>query len=216
MKNKFITASQAAEKIKSGMTVMVGGFLANGTPDAIIGEIAKSNIKNLTIICNDTAYPDRGIGILVANGQVDKVIVSHIGTNPVTVEKMNNGDLKVEFSPQGTLAERIRAAGAGLGGVLTPTGIGTVVADTKQIINVKGKEYLLEEPLKADIAVIAASISDKSGNLLYKGTTQNFNPLMATAADVVIVETVEVVECGDLKVEEIHTPSIFIDYIVKK
>lgn len=216
MKNKFITASQAAEKIKDGMTVMVGGFLGNGSPHSIIAEMVKSKVKNLTIICNDTSYPDKGVGILVANGQVDKVIVSHIGTNPITVEKMNSGDLVVEFSPQGTLAERIRAAGAGLGGVLTPTGIGTVVANNKEIIKIKGKEYLLEEPIKADVAIIGASISDKSGNLLYKGTTQNFNPIMATAADTVIVEAAEIVECGALKVEEIHSPSIFIDYIVKK
>ena len=131
---------------------------------------------------NDTAYPDKGCGQLIANKQVKKVIVSHIGTNPCTSEQMNSGELEIEFSPQGTLAERIRSGGAGLGGVLTPTGIGTLVAEGKQVLNIDGKDYLLEKPLRADVALIGASVGDESGNLVYKGTTQNFNPLMATAA----------------------------------
>lgn len=214
--NKFITASEAASHIKDGMTIMVGGFLANGSPLGIIAEIEKCGAKNLTVICNDTAYADRGVGRLVASGQVSKVIVSHIGTNPVTVDKMNSGEIIVEFSPQGTLAERIRSGGAGLGGVLTPTGLGTVVAQGKEVVTVDGHQYLLEKPLRADVAIISGSICDEQGNIVYKGTTQNFNPMMATAADLVIAEVEEVVPTGTIEMERVHTPHIFIDKIVKK
>ncbi len=212
---KIITIDEAASKIKDGMTVMVGGFLSVGSPNKIIDAILASGVKNLTLICNDTAYPDRGLGKLVANHQVTKVITSHIGTNPFTIDLMNAGELQIEFSPQGTLAERVRAGGSGLGGILTPTGVGTLVAEGKQVIHVDGKDYLLEKPLRADVAIIGASISDGEGNLVYRGTTQNFNPLMATAADLVIAEVGEMVETGTLKPEEVKTPSIFVDYIVK-
>lgn len=212
--NKIISISEAVAKLKDGMTIMIGGFLSVGTANNLIDQIVLSNVKNLTIICNDTAFADKGLGKLIANKQVQKVITSHIGTNPATIEQMNNGEIHVEFSPQGTLAERVRSGGAGLGGVLTPTGLGTMVADGKEIIIVDGKEYLLEKPLRADVAIIGASISDSIGNLLYKGTSQNFNPLMATAADLVIVEAKEIVEVGSLRPEEIKTPSIFVDFIV--
>ncbi|MCI7292652.1 MAG: CoA transferase subunit A [Butyricimonas virosa] len=177
--------------------------------------MAKSGVKNLTLIVNDTAFPDKGCGQLIANKQVKKVIVSHIGTNPCTSEQMNSGELEIEFCPQGTLAERVRAGGAGLGGVLTPTGIGTLVAEGKQILNIDGKDYLLEKPLRADVALVGASVGDDAGNLVYKGTTQNFNPLMATAADLVIAEVQELVEKGELYPELVRTPGIFVDYIVK-
>lgn len=213
--NKFTTASEAASLIKDGMTIMIGGFLANGSPLGIIAEIEKLGTKNLTIISNDTGYADRGVGRLVAAGQVSKVIVSHIGTNPVTVDKMNNGEILVEFSPQGTLAERIRSGGAGLGGVLTPTGLGTVVAEGKEVITIDGRQYLLEKPLHADVAIIKGSICDEEGNIVYKGTTQNFNLMMATAADLVIAEVDEVVPAGAIEMERVHTPHIFIDKIVK-
>lgn len=212
---KIITIEEAASKIKDGMTVMIGGFLSVGGPNRIIDAILASGVKNLTLICNDTAYPDRGLGKLIANRQVAKVITSHIGTNPCTIDLMNAGEIHVEFSPQGTLAERVRAGGAGLGGVLTPTGVGTLVAEGKQIIQVDGRDYLLEKPLKADVAIIGASICDGEGNLVYRGTSQNFNPLMATAADLVIAEVGEMVETGSLKPEEVKTPAIFVDYIVK-
>lgn len=212
---KFISVEDAVAKVKDGMTVMIGGFLANGTPNAIVDALAASGVKNLTLIVNDTAYPDKGCGQLIANRQVKKVIVSHIGTNPCTSEQMNAGELEVEFCPQGTLAERIRSGGAGLGGVLTPTGIGTLVAEGKEIIRVDGKDYLLEKPLHADVALIGASVGDTEGNLLYRGTTQNFNPLMATAADLVIAEIQEQVEAGQLAPEVIRTPGIFVDYLVK-
>lgn len=214
--NKFISIEEAVAQVKEGMTVMVGGFLANGTPNAIVDALAQSGVKNLTLICNDTAYPDKGVGQLIANKQVKKLIVSHIGTNPCTSEQMNSGELAIEFVPQGTLAERIRSGGAGLGGFLTTTGMGTIVAEGKPVVCVDGKEYLLEKPLRADIALVGASVGDKSGNLIYKGTSQNFNPLMASAADMVIAEISELVEVGELDPEAIRTPAIFVDYIVKK
>lgn len=216
MKNKFISVEQAAEMVKDGMTIMIGGFLSVGGPNSIVAKIAESGVKNLTLICNDTSFPDKGLGVLIANKQVKRIITSHIGTNPSTIEQLNNGEVVVEFNPQGTLAERIRAAGAGLGGVLTPTGIGTLVAEGKQILNIDGRDFILEKPLRADIALIGASISDKMGNLVYKGSTQNFNPLMATAADVVIAEAEEVVETGAISPENVKTQSIFVTYIVKK
>ncbi|EHP46438.1 CoA transferase subunit A [Odoribacter laneus] len=214
--NKFISIEKAVSQVKEGMTVMVGGFLANGTPNAIVDALAQSGVKNLTLICNDTAYPDKGVGQLIANKQVKKLIVSHIGTNPCTSEQMNSGELDIEFVPQGTLAERIRSGGAGLGGFLTTTGMGTIVAEGKPVVCVEGKEYLLEKPLRADIALVGASVGDKSGNLIYKGTSQNFNPLMASAADLVIAEISELVEVGELAPEAVRTPAIFVDYIVEK
>ena len=226
---KLISAAEAAGMVKDGMTVMIGGFLGNGSPHAIIDALVESGVKDLTLIVNDTAYPDKGCGRLIAGKQVRKVIVSHIGTNPCTSEQMNSGELEIEFCPQGTLAERIRAAGAGiaatlaervrsggagLGGVLTPVGLGTIVAEGKQIINVDGKDYLLEKPLRADVALLGASLADRSGNLVYKGTSQNFNPLMATAADLVIAEVRELVETGAIAPEAVRTPGIFVDYMV--
>ena len=213
--DKFITVDEAVAKIKSGMTLMIGGFLAAGTPNKIVEALSKTDVKDLTIIANDTAYPDKGIGLLITNKQVKKVIASHIGTNPNTIQQLNDKELIVEFSPQGTLAERIRCGGAGLGGVLTPTGLGTVVEEGKQKLTIDGKDYLLEKPLHADIALIGANISDETGNLIYKGTTQNFNPMMATAADLVIVEAQEVVKIGEIPMENVHTPGIYVNYIVR-
>lgn len=213
--SKFISIEEAVCKVKDGMTIMVGGFLANGTPNKIVDALAKSGVKDLTLICNDTAYPDRGVGQLIANKQVKKLFVSHIGTNPCTSEQMNSGELDIEFCPQGSLAERVRAGGCGLGGVLTQTGLGTIVAEGKQIINVDGKDYILEKPLRADIALVGASVGDKSGNLVYRGTSQNFNPLMAAAADLVIAEVKELVEVGEIAAENVKTPAIMVDFIVE-
>lgn len=211
--NKKISLDDAIGKVKNGMTIMVGGFLACGSPLRIMEALSKSGAKDLTLICNDTAFPDKSQGLLIVNGNVSRVVTSHVGTNPVTGERMNDGTLYVEFSPQGTLAERIRAKGAGLGGVLTPTGLGTIVADGKQIIEVDGKAYLLEKPLGADIAFIAASVADEEGNLVYRGTAQNFNPLMAAAADLVIVEAEEIVQAGSIPPEQVHTPGVFVHHI---
>ena len=214
--NKRISLQDAVAKVKDGMTVMVGGFLGAGSPLTILDELALSGVKDLTLICNDTAFADVAHGKLITNKQVKKVIVSHIGTNPNTSEQMNSGELEIEFAPQGTLAERVRAGGAGLGGVLTSTGLGTVVAEGKEIITIDGKDYLLERPLRADIALLGATVADESGNLIFVGTTQNFHPLMATAADLVIVEAEKVVKVGDIAPEQVHTPAIFVDYIYEK
>lgn len=211
---KINTLDRFMDLIKDGQTIMVGGFLAVGTPEKLIDAIVKKGVKDLTIICNDTSYPDRGVGKLVVNHQVKKVIASHIGTNPETGRMMHTGEMEVELSPQGTLAERIRAGGAGLGGVLTTTGLGTVVAENKETIFVDGKEYLLEKPLKADIALLAGNIADKKGNVWYKGSARNFNPIMATAAEIVVVEAEKIVEVGEIEAEDVMTPHIFVDYIV--
>jgi len=212
--NKYISIEEAINYIKSGMTIMIGGFLGNGNPHKIIDALVNTSIKNLTIIANDSAMPEYGIGKLIVNKQVKKLITSHIGTNPVTGDMMNKGELEIEFSPQGTLAERIRCAGAGLGGVLTKTGIGTIVAAEKQILNIDEVDYLLEKPLCADIALLGASRGDKLGNLQYFGTSQNFNPIMATAANIVIAEVDQLVEVGKIEPEFVHTPAIFVDYFV--
>ncbi|MBO4614981.1 MAG: 3-oxoacid CoA-transferase subunit A [Bacteroidales bacterium] len=213
--DKFISVEQAVSMVKDGMTLMIGGFLGVGSANKVLKGIHDAGIKNLTIIGNDTAFVDKGVGILVANHQVKKAIVSHIGTNPETIAQLNSKELEIEFVPQGTLAERIRCGGAGLGGVLTPTGLGTVVAEGKRVINVDGKDYLLELPIHADIALLGATVGDETGNLVFKGTTQNFNPMMAMAADVVIAEIENIVKVGEIAPEAIHTQNIFVDYIVK-
>ncbi len=211
---KQIDASQAAEFVKDGMTVMIGGFMSNGTPEILMDALVAKGVKDLTIIANDSGTPDTGIGKLVAAGAVKKLIASHIGLNPQTGQLMNEGTLEVTLTPQGTLAEQIRAGGAGLGGVLTPTGLGTEVEQGKQIVQVDGKDYLLEKPLRADVALLRGSVVDEDGNVLYKGTTRNFNPMMATAADIVIVAAEELVPAGGIAGESIATPGIFVDYIV--
>lgn len=213
--NKIKKLNEIMEHIKDGQTIMFGGFLGVGTAETIVDAIVEKGVKNLTIICNDTGFVDKGVGKLVVNKQVKKVITSHIGTNPETGRQMNAGEIEVELVPQGTLAERIRAYGAGLGGVLTPTGLGTVVAEGKQIIEIDGRNYLLEKPLKADVAILKGSKVDKKGNIWYSKTAQNFNPIMAMAADVVIVEAEELVDVGEIEPENVATPHIFVNYILK-
>ena len=194
MKNKIMTADEAVAKIKDGDSIMVGGFMACGTPEILIDALVRKNVRHLTIICNDAGVPGRGVGKLISNGQVKKLIASHVGLNPEVAQRMNTeveeDKLECILVPQGTLAERVRAGGAGLGGILTPTGVGTIVAEGKQVINVQGRDYLLEEPLRADHAFLRGSVTDKFGNTTYNGTTRTFNPMMATAADNVIVEPV--------------------------
>lgn len=214
MKNKLITIDQAVDMVHDGMTIMIGGFLGCRNPFKIVDSLVAKGVKDLTLIANDTSFPEVGIGKLIVNKQVKRLIASHVGTNKETGNQMNSGEMQVELVPQGTLAERIRAAGAGLGGVLTPTGLGTVVAEGKDIIKVDGKDYLLETALKADLAIIVGAKVDKKGNIRYAKATRNFNPLMATAADVVIVEADEVVEVGQIDPDDVMTPGIFIDYIV--
>jgi len=216
-----ISAAEAAGKIKEGDSLMVGGFLNCGSPHTIILALKERGTKNLTLICNDTAIHNfktgkiTGVGHLVQARQFRKIIASHIGTNQETQRQMNAGETEVELVPQGTLAEQVRAGGAGLGGFLTPTGVGTEVAKGKQVIVVAHKPFLLELPLKADVAIIKARKADKSGNLVFNGTARNFNPLMATAAALVIAEVEEIVETGEMDPNEIHTPSIFVNFLVK-
>ena len=212
---KQITVEQAVEKIKDGMTIMIGGFLSNGSANAILKQLSEKNIKNLTIICNDTSFPDKGVGVLFEPKMVKKVITSYVGANPLSQEQMNDGSLEVEFVPQGTLAERVRCGGCGLGGFLSPTGKGTLVSENKQIINVDGTNFLLEKPLRADIALLGASVCDESGNLWYEGTSRNFNPVMAMAADLVIAEVDKIVPTGEILPENVHTPAILVDFLVK-
>ena len=215
MKQKLVSMEEAISHIKDGMTIHVGGFLACGTPESIVTALVEKGVKDLTIVCNDTAFVDKGVGRLIVNNQVKKVIASHIGTNPETGKKMQAGEIEVELVPQGTLAERIRAAGYGLGGILTPTGVGTIVQQGKQVINVDGKDYLLEKPIKADVALILGTTVDEMGNVICAKTTKNFNPLMATAADLVIVEAAEIVPFGSLDPDNLDISRIFVNYIVK-
>lgn len=212
--NKLISVEEAVNMIQDGMTIMVGGFLGCRNPYVLVDALVAKGVKDITLIANDTSFPEVGIGKLIVNKQVKKLIASHIGTNKETGNQMNSGELEVELVPQGTLAERIRAAGAGLGGILTPTGLGTVVAEGKDIITVDGREFLLEKPLKADIALIVGAKVDKKGNVRYKKATRNFNPLMATAADIVIVEADEIVEVGEIDPDDVMTPGISVNYIV--
>lgn len=213
--SKVVTAAKVLEEIKDGATVMIGGFLGVGTPESLVDALVTRGVKDLTVIGNDTAFPDKGIGKLVVNRQLKKVIVSHIGTNPETGRQMNAGELDVELVPQGSLAEKIRSGGAGLGGVLTPTGIGTIVEEGKQKLVIDGKEYLLEKPLKADVALIKAYKADTAGNLVFRRTARNFNPLMAPAAGVVIVEAEHIVPAGEIDPDMVMTPGIFVDWIVE-
>lgn len=211
----IISLAEAMEKVEDGMTLMIGGFLGVGTPEKLVDGVLGKNVKNLTVIANDTALPDKGIGKLVVNHQLKKVIVSHIGTNPETGRQMHAMEIEVELVPQGTLAEQIRAGGFGLGGILTPTGVGTPVEIGKQKISINGHDYLLELPLKADVALIKAAKADKAGNLMFRKAARNFNPLMASAAEVVIVEAQEIVEIGMIDPDEVMTPGIFVTYLVQ-
>lgn len=212
--NKVIQQEELFSLFKDKLTVMVGGFMGVGAPTYLIRILVEQGIMGLTLITSDTATPDTGVGPLIVNRQVEKIIASHIGTNPETGRQMIAGETVVDLVPQGTLAERIRAGGAGLGGILTPTGIGTVVEEGKEKLLVGGKEYLLELPLRANIALLKAYKADKAGNLIYRQSARNFNPIMALAADLVIAEVEEVVEVGVLKPDEVMTPGILVDKVI--
>jgi len=217
----IISPADAAGLIKDGDSVMIGGFMDCGAPHTLMLALKENGTINLTLISNDTSFHDfktgniKGVAHLIQNKQFKKIIASHIGANQETQRQMNAGETVVELVPQGTLAEQIRAGGSGLGGILTPTGIGTEVAIGKQIVDVDGKSFLLEIPIKANVALIKAKKADKSGNLVFKGTARNFNSLMATAATIVIAEVEEIVEIGEIDPNDVHTPSIFIDFLVK-
>lgn len=211
---KIITAKEASEFIKSNSSIMIGGFLDCGVPDKIIDEIVKTDVSNLTMICNDTSRPGNDKSKLIESNQVKKIITTHIGTNPITGQKLLNKEIEVNIVPMGTLIEKIRAYGAGLGGILTPTGVGTILEENKTTQVVNGKKYIFEEPLGADVAIIYGTTADKFGNVSYYGSTRNFNPTMATAAKTVICQVDEIIDCMDPN--SVVIPGIFIDYIVKR
>lgn len=213
---KGIKVNEAVAIIPNGATLMIGGFMAVGTPERLMDEFVKQNRKGLTVIANDSGRPGVGIGKLIDHKAVAKLMVSHIGTNPETQRQMVAGELEVELIPQGTLAERIRCAGFGLGGVLTATGVGTVVEEGKQTLVIDGSKYLVEVPIKADFALIKASRADYYGNLDYSLTAQNFNPLMAMAAETVITEADSIVPVGVIPPDEVKTPSVLVDYIIER
>ena len=211
---KTVSLEDSVAMIPDGASLMIGGFMGVGTPQRVVDELTRQGRRELTVIANDTATPGRGIGKLVAAGVVRKAIVSHIGLNPETQRKMIDGDIQVELVPQGTLIERLRAAGYGLGGVLTPTGVGTAVEEGKRKIEVDGAPYLLETALGADFALIEAFLSDYDGNLVYALTARNFNPVIAMAAKTVIVDAAHIVPVGMIPPDHVVTPAVLVDYVV--
>lgn len=210
---KIVSAAEAARMVGNNTSIMIGGFLRCGTPTKVIDELVGNNVKGITLIANDTCVPDFGRGKLIVNKCVKKAIVAHIGTNPETGRQMNAGELEVDLVPMGTLVERIHAGGSGLGGFLTPTGVGTSVEEGKKVVEVDGKKYLFEKPIRADFAIVYGTKADKFGNVFIHGTARNHNLNMATAADVVIVEADELTE-DCLDPDEVTIPGVFIDYIV--
>lgn len=212
--NKLKSVSEAMSGIIDNSTIMIGGFMGCGSPKTLVDEVVKKGVQNLVVISNDTDFEGVGVGRLIATGQIKKLIASHVGTNPQTGKKINAGELEAELNPQGTLVERIRAGGSGLGGVLTPTGLGTIVEKGKRIIEINQKSYLLEMPLRADMALVKAYKSDTWGNLVFRGSGRNFNLSMATAADYVVAEVEECVNVGELEPEEVMLSGIFIDAVV--
>lgn len=216
MINKLMTAREAVSKVKDGDMLMVGGFLAGGHPENLVSALVDtSSAGDLSIVSNDTGTQELSIYKLIKSGRVKQIFASYIGSNPETGRLLMTGEAKVQLFPQGTLAEKIRAGGAGLGGVLTPVGIGTVVEEEKRKIDIEGREYLLEMPLKANVAFIKAHKADETGNLVINGSARNFNIVMATAADYVIAEVEDYVKAGEIDPNHVTVPGIFVDAIVK-
>ncbi|HEL1038952.1 TPA: CoA transferase subunit A [Streptococcus equi subsp. zooepidemicus] len=213
--NKRISMEEVVNLIKDGDTIMVGGFMTNGSPERLIDALVAKGVKHLTLICNDAGFPDKGVGKMVAQHQFQKIIASHIGLNKEAGRQMTAGETVIDLVPQGTLAERIRAGAYGLGGFLTPTGIGTLVEEGKQKLQVNDKDYLLELPLKADVALIFADKADELGNLCYKGSENNFNQVMAANAEITIVEARDIVPVGAIEPIAVQTPGIFVNYLVE-
>ncbi|MFS0765611.1 CoA transferase subunit A [Peribacillus phoenicis] len=213
-KNKIVTMEEALEHISDGCTLMYGGFGGVGTPPTLVQGILDKGVKELTLIGNDTGFPDIGIGRLVTAERAKKVIASHIGSNPNAGKLMTEGKLQVEFSPQGTLAERIRAGGVGLGGIFVDVGIGTIAEEGKDKIVIEGKEYLVETALMAEVSIVHAKKADSLGNLVYDKTACNFNPLVAMAGAFTIAEVEEIVPAGELDPECIATPGIYVDMVI--
>lgn len=211
---KTISVEDAVAMIPNGASLMIGGFMGTGTPERILDELVRQEKRDLVVIANDTATPARGIGKLVAAGLVGKTIASHIGLNPDTQKKMIAGDMIVDLVPQGTLIERIRAGGCGLGGILTPTGVGTVVEEGKRKIDLDGKSYLLETALHADFALVHAFLADYVGNLSYALTARNFNPVIAMAGSTVIASADHIVPVGVIAPDHVVTPAAIVDYLI--
>ena len=211
----ILTADKAVEDIKDGASLMVAGFMGCGNAFTLIDALIRKGTKAINLITSDTAYPDVGVGRIICLDRAATLTASHIGTNPVSGAKMNSGELKVTLVPQGTFAERIRAKGAGLGGVLTPTGVGTEVEKGKQKLNLNGKDYLLEMPLGADFAFIRAEVADKYGNAFLPASSKNMAVVMAMAADHVILEADKIVEAGEMDPERITIPGVFVSAIVQ-
>jgi acetate CoA/acetoacetate CoA-transferase alpha subunit len=211
---KVLSLADAVALIPDGASLMIGGFMGVGTPGRVMDELVRQGKRDLTVIANDTAFPGIGIGKLVSARLVKKVIASHIGTNRETQAQMIAGEMEVELVPQGTLIERIRAGGFGLGGILTPTGVGTVVAEGKRTIEVDGRDYLLEIALKADFALVQAFLADNTGNLSYALTARNFNPVIAMAGSTVIVEAENIVPTGVIAPDHVMTPATLVDYLI--
>ncbi|ABC22184.1 CoA transferase subunit A [Rhodospirillum rubrum] len=214
--SKVVSIRDAVERIPDGASIMIGGFMGVGSPHRLIDELVRQGKRDLTIIANDTARPNHAIGKLIDAGAVSRLIASHIGLNPETQRRMIAGEIDVTLVPQGTLAEQIRAGGTGLGGVLTPTGVGTLVQDGKQTVDVDGTVFLLEKPIKADFALIHAWRADHLGNLQYELTARNFNPSMAMAAATVIAEAQTIVPVGVIPPDQVETVSIIVDLIVAR
>ncbi len=215
MKNKLKLLQDALKVVKNGDTIMIGGFLHCGNPQHLVKELVQTDVQNLTTISSDTGTMETTNHELLKSGKVKKLMASYIGGNPMAGQFMNTGEAEVILFPQGTLAEKIRAGGAGLGGFLTPVGLGTIVEEGKEKITVNGEEFLLELPLKANVALIKADKADKAGNLYISGSARNFNVLMATAADHVIAEVSEIVEIGEIDPNHVTVPGIFVDTLVK-
>ena len=212
--NKVVAGADAAvAQIPDGATIMMGGFGLCGIPENLIVALRDKGTKNLTIISNNAGVDDFGIGILLQRRQVNKMISTYVGENRLFEELVLKRELQLELVPQGTFAERIRAGGAGIGGFYTPTGFGTIIADGKETRNWNGKQYVLELPLRADFAFVKALKGDTYGNLIYRKTARNFNPMMASAAKVTIAEVEELVEAGELDPDTIHTPAIYVKRI---
>lgn len=211
---QIVSLPDAVERIPDGASLMIGGFMDVGTPERLVEEIVRQGKRGLTVIGNDSAMPGKGIGKLVSAGCVARIVASHIGLNPETQRKMLAGEISVDLVPQGSLVEQIRAGGFGLGGILTPTGVGTVVEEGKQKIEVNGKSYLIETAIRADFALVHAFLADYMGNLTYALTARNFNPVMAMAADAVIATAEHIVPVGVIAPDHVATPSPLVDYVV--
>jgi acetate CoA/acetoacetate CoA-transferase alpha subunit len=214
MMDKTTTVSKALVTVANGATIMVGGFGVPGTPFKLINGVLESGARELTLIKNEANEAGLGVSLLLEAGRVNKLITSHLGLNSTAISMMNNKDIDVDFFPQGILAEKIRAGGAGLLAIITDIGINTLLRREEDVVLLKGREGMIEPALRANIALVHAAIADKAGNLVYEKSARNFNPLMATAADLVIAEAETIVEIGEIPPDQVHTPGAFVDHVV--